>query len=173
VNHAPRWAGTLVAFVVLTSCTNGGPSAGVAISVVSTVGPKVISSGGPFAATTMAGLLKEIRFANAREPLNCAADAPCWVQAHLPSGEVLVAVQPALTTCWQLTKVRASWVTPTRLTIDLSLRQACTEGSGTAAMAGLALLTIPRNDFRPHTSTAITVTGRIETTGSNSVSVNT
>jgi hypothetical protein len=105
----------------------------VAVSLLSRTGP--LEPAGPFLGTTMTELLGRYRAALGGQQPSCQPSG-CWSDARIPGGNLLLAVRPESTACYQLTSVNTAQPAD-GIRVDLQLNYVCRVGVGTAArMAG-------------------------------------
>jgi hypothetical protein len=140
--------GTAVAAVVAGSgCTRHTGTAAVGGSVpvhhVSAHGP--FEPEGPLAATSMAALLDAMRAQAGGRPVVCDRGERCWADAPVPADSLLIAVTPAVTSCFSIRSVSGSLTAARTLRVDVTVVNGCDPhgGSAQAARKRADLLAVP------------------------------
>lgn len=128
------------------------------IDLVAADGP--VDPPGPFAADSVAALLRIMRHAQGGRPLDC--DPKCWAQAPPLTGKLVIAVLAAPTVCYSVSGTATRWISRSSLGIDLTVERSCSirPGAGTLARGRDVLLALPLAQLPVHESLTIVLRGR-------------
>jgi hypothetical protein len=145
----------LVALGLVAACSKSAPKGATvsALRVVSMNGPAVP---GVFVDTSVRGLLTQMANSSHQATVACHP-SPCWDDRSIGVEDLGVAFRPYVTSCEQVTDVRAAPSSPSMITLNVQAHPVCTRGSGAAAMGTAVLVELPPTTVSQHGPVTVAV----------------